>query len=411
MGLCFDLCTGYLVQLRCSYVSFTVLLSRCPLSFDSRLLESLLYEEEGTALDFKSAQYPFNGASDNQKAELLKDILAFANSWRRTTAYILIGVEEVKGGRSKVVGVTEDLDDAILHQFVNSKTQRPIEFSYRLFSTGGVKIGVIEIPIQERPFYLSKRFGKLHEDAVYIRDGSSTRTATPDEIVKMGAEQVLGDTPQFALAWADLDKQIVLPSPYTQCTLSFNPILPPDTFEYGIAPRSPLHVFDNPPRNADYSREAIAHADDMARFTPLGFCLYNDSSVVGKRVCFVGSMRKADGIVVKDGIEPEPRKVLDYSYMLENLSIGSDNEPEAHLQGHDDRWEVRIDFGDIRPHEKVWTGSPLWFGSWESTTAKLEGELLGDNLPEPIPCSLTISLQVKTRRMSIEDVEPYLDQR
>ena len=79
---------------------------------NANLLEGLLREGEGPALDFKSAQYPFVNADVGEKAELIKDILAFANSWRRTTAYILIGVEEAKGGRSKVVGVGNHLDDA-----------------------------------------------------------------------------------------------------------------------------------------------------------------------------------------------------------------------------------------------------------------------------------------------------------
>ena len=101
---------------------------------DLKLLERLLHEAEGTSLDFKSAQYPFEHATDEEKSELLKDILALTNSWRRTTAYILIGVEEVKGGRSNVVGVDRHLDDASLHQFVNGKTQRPVEFSYQVIS-------------------------------------------------------------------------------------------------------------------------------------------------------------------------------------------------------------------------------------------------------------------------------------
>ena len=54
-------------------------------SLDYKLLEGLLHEAEGTALDFKSSQYPFENATEAEKSELLKDILAFANSWRRTT--------------------------------------------------------------------------------------------------------------------------------------------------------------------------------------------------------------------------------------------------------------------------------------------------------------------------------------
>ena len=174
---------------------------------DLELLERLLHEVEGTSLDFKSAQYPFEHATDDEKSELLKDILALTNSWRRTTAYILIGVEEVKGGRSNVVGVDKHLDDASLHQFVNAKTQRPVEFSYQVISVEQTTIGAIEIPLQGRPTYLRKPFGKLREHEVFIRDGSSTRAATPEEIAQMGAAEVINNTsivePRFRIWLVD----------------------------------------------------------------------------------------------------------------------------------------------------------------------------------------------------------------
>ncbi len=74
------------------------------------LIEGLLFEEESTSLDFKRDQYRFTRASSDDKGELLKDILAFANSWRRTDAYILVGVDEVRGGRSRVVGVVDHIE-------------------------------------------------------------------------------------------------------------------------------------------------------------------------------------------------------------------------------------------------------------------------------------------------------------
>ena len=129
------------------------------MAFDLQTLEGLIHEPEGTALDFKQEQYRFVGEDDFTKSELLKDILAFANSWRRQTAYILIGVKEVKGGRSEIIGVGCHLDDANLHQFVNSKTQRPVDFSYFQFKVQSVEIGVIEIPVQMRPIFLQKKFG------------------------------------------------------------------------------------------------------------------------------------------------------------------------------------------------------------------------------------------------------------
>lgn len=43
----------------------------------NELFERLLYEEEGTTIDFKKEQYCFVKAADEEKSELLKDILGF----------------------------------------------------------------------------------------------------------------------------------------------------------------------------------------------------------------------------------------------------------------------------------------------------------------------------------------------
>ena len=111
---------------------------------DPNTLENLLNEDESNYIDFKQAQYRFAGASDEDKSEILKDILAFANAWRRTDAYILIGVKEVKGGCSQVIGITDHFDDAALQQFVNSKVQKPIQFSYIAFEFEEKQVGIIE---------------------------------------------------------------------------------------------------------------------------------------------------------------------------------------------------------------------------------------------------------------------------
>ena len=164
--------------------------------FDNELLETLLNMEEGSTLDFKQEQYPFEKATDDDKGELLKDILAFANTHRYRTAYILVGVKEVKGGKNIIVGVEGHLDDASLHQFVSFKTNRPAEFSYTPFQVDNKEIGVLSIPIQIRPVYSLKNYGKVGANTVYVRDGSSTGIANPDEIADMGRSQ----TPKF-LEW------------------------------------------------------------------------------------------------------------------------------------------------------------------------------------------------------------------
>jgi hypothetical protein len=150
------------------------------------LMEQLLHEGESSSLDYKRDQYPFAGVTDPEKSELLKDILAFANGWRHAEAYILTGVEEVAGGRSTVGGVSHHIPENDLQQFVNSKTNRLVTFSYRGYPFEGKQVGVITIPQQDRPIYLSKDYGKLKKHVVYYRQGTTTAIATPDDIARMG---------------------------------------------------------------------------------------------------------------------------------------------------------------------------------------------------------------------------------
>ncbi|MCA9047884.1 MAG: hypothetical protein KDA89_04105, partial [Planctomycetaceae bacterium] len=57
-------------------------------------LRVLLRNPESTTLDFKQEQYKFYGATKQEQSELLKDILAFANAWKTSDAFILIGAQE-----------------------------------------------------------------------------------------------------------------------------------------------------------------------------------------------------------------------------------------------------------------------------------------------------------------------------
>ncbi len=118
---------------------------------DYDLVDRLLNEEESAVLDFKRDQYEFDRVDKETKSELLKDILAFANTSRNSNAHILIGVEEIRGQRCTVVGVRSHLDDAKLQQFVNQKTNRSVNFQYRQIPFQGVELGLLEISHQDSP--------------------------------------------------------------------------------------------------------------------------------------------------------------------------------------------------------------------------------------------------------------------
>ena len=172
---------------------------------DDHLLTSLLYEDESPTLDFKSEQYPC--ATDEQKGELIKDILAFTNAWRHADAYILIGVKENPASPATVVGVTNHLKDNCLQQLVNSKTNQPVSFSYRSAQLDDKGIGVLHIPVQDRPRFITKQFGKLSAGTVYLRRGSSTAVALPDEIARMGTAHTPQTSPVLQLQFVDTTQQ------------------------------------------------------------------------------------------------------------------------------------------------------------------------------------------------------------
>ena len=190
--------------------------------------EHLLNENEGSSLDFKRSQYKFLNANEEEKSELLKDILAFANAFRRADAYILIGVQEKENGKAEIVGITENIDDAQLQQFINTKTQRPTEFSYFSFQRGEQIVAAIRIPVQHRPIYLVKDYGKLKKNIVYIRRGSATAEASPDEIAQMGNS--FGSShmaiPQIRITFEDNSEILKIKlAPYIKDDLNINEIV------------------------------------------------------------------------------------------------------------------------------------------------------------------------------------------
>jgi predicted HTH transcriptional regulator len=86
---------------------------------DTSLFNTLPHEDESNTLDFKRDQYAFANAPDDDSAEFVKDIVGFANAWRCSNAYILIGVEHVRGERSNVIGVAEHLPEhSLLESYV-----------------------------------------------------------------------------------------------------------------------------------------------------------------------------------------------------------------------------------------------------------------------------------------------------
>ncbi len=387
---------------------------------NAALFERLLYEEESTTLDFKRDQYRFVKASDDDKSELLKDILGFVNAWRRSEAYILIGVEDVRGGRGKVVGIAaaDHLDDHALQQFVNNLTNQPVRFHYEAFGFEGKQVGIIRIEEQPRPIYLKRDYGKLQKEKVYVRRGSSTDPSKPaslDEIARMGQSS---SPPQAELVveFANLDRDVSLGA-----RLSWDAELcempPMESIPDFARPRQrhPLGIdlsavsFDPMNRpNTSYYRE-LAHYEFVRRLArPVRLLVRNVGQVAAKNVRAELVVPTNVGVVIVEASEiPDPPRrkadILSNAVMKGPRPAFRRDPGEVTIDKNDERFKVSIDCGDLQPGRSI-KSDEFFIGKGQSGELVLAGQLFAENLPEPKDFSLTIAANVTKTTMNVDDL-------
>lgn len=243
------------------------------------LLNMLRYKSEGPDIDFKSAQYRFNGATELDKSEMLKDILAIANSWRDSTGYILLGFKDQRPHPAEVVGIRESIDDAQIQQFVNGKVKPKLTFRYEEHLYEGKTVGVITIPKQKRPFYLANAYGKIKSNVVYVRRGSSTDEAEPTEIAAMVNDDSGRGDIRLDLSLIAPNNE-ALPSTFARTYLEFTEEFP--DFEKARKPSSPFEfqVYSSMERdNSDFWREYAEYTKVDEALISVQFLLINQSGV------------------------------------------------------------------------------------------------------------------------------------
>ncbi len=377
-------------------------------------IEELLYEDEGTTLDFKQEQYAFNNnAEEHKKSELLKDIIAFANAWRRTDAYILTGVKEVKGGRSEPIGVKEELDDAQLQQFVNSKTQQPIKFSYSTVLVDGVKVGVVRIPVQTRPFYLKKDYNRLKKNVPYIRRGSSTAEATPEEIYKMGQSdsREIQEIPKLSLEFSDLESRTTIGS---IVSINVTELCPPPSEEIPDFTESRTKgMFDISSGfvNSNYNRELVDYYYQTEKSAPLEFAIHNDSNKVINDI-------RTELIIAKNDLysffreKHYPKKPESRSDPFPSLAaVRRFNTPvklkgsPIELQDLGDRYRIELSFGKAQPQQTVFCSEVIFISASDSISLNVDAMIYADNIPIPIKRKMEITCNVDKKPASLEDIK------
>lgn len=375
------------------------------------IYEALLHEDESSALDFKRDQYEFSGASDEAKAELLKDVLAFANAWRRATAYILIGVQDHKGARSEPVGVACHLEDAALQQFVNGKTQRPVEFAYRTTSLDGVPVGVLEIPVQTRPLYLKKDYGRLRKGVVYVRRGSSTAEAEPDEIARMGlSDSASGDVPLL-----DIQLGSGKGDPSGHELVLRGEVLVTDGLPHSVPwPRPAGSYGIGIPYDSEYPAKLVRYVHQVHYLREFGIAIANNSGTAAKGAVARMKVPRSDNMMLLvDSDYPEQPS----SSPLANIrtvhhtmmELAARNRPTPQLRQLEDSWEIEVAFGTVLPRSHQWAEGLVHIGSHEEREVSISAVIYGENIPDPVSVQLKLQLRPAQRQMTAVDVLPYLE--
>jgi hypothetical protein len=373
--------------------------------------EQLLYEEEGNTLDFKKEQYLFSKATDEEKSELLKDILGFANAWRRATAYILIGVEEVRGGCGKIIGISPNshLQDHALQQFVNNLTNHPVRFQYEAFCFEDKQIGIISIEEQMRPIYLKRNYGKLKKNEVYVRRGSSTdptKPALPDEIATMR----LGSSHEEALLsvqFCDIETEMPIgsvldwESEYCEMPSKYSiPDLPNSRNELWQS-----DIFDQ--INSNFYRELADYECIRRLCQPVRLAVKNTGKIAAKnvRVELIASNRSETIVLEESDLPPRPSKNrLESTAFLRGIRSIHKSPGDVIIESTSERMMVQIDFGDLQPGRHI-CSETFYIGSKISQKILLSVFSYADNLTAPKESTLTISVSSKMVSMTFEQLK------
>jgi hypothetical protein len=370
---------------------------------DTLLFESLLNEGESTTLDFKKAQYKFTSATDDEKSELLKDILAFANAWRHTPAYILIGVREDSASRSTPLGIEAHIDDANLQQFVNSKTNQPVNFKYYSFQFEAKSIGIIEIDVQVRPIYLKKKFGKVEANTVYLRRGSSTTTAALEEISRMGAavQQIM--PVQLDLQFAATESR----SLYGKAIDIESVVFTPRIDEAMIRHRIEKNVFggDNlapylrsPLENQDFPVDVFRYGVLSALVTEVNFYMKNNGNQAVTNLKVTIAIDKTPGLVVLDASSFPEKPQRTFIGLLE-----SKNPVPISVTELQKSFEASFLIDRLLPGDTFWSKEGIYIGGQQNMKLNSSTRILADQIPQPIVETFTVTINTRIVNRTLDE--------
>ncbi len=370
----------------------------------------LLYRGESESLDFKRDQYRLS--DDHQKAELIKDCIAFANSWRRECGYIVIGVKKSPGQALDVCGIeSEDhLDDANLQQIVNQKVNIPIRMGYEELEYEGKSVGVIRFDHpQKRPVYLKKDLGnRLVKHAVYIRRGSCTAICEPAEIADMGRGVQDHGSLNFALGFSESGNASHVCTEGEAQPLVVQPdneVLAAQTAARegsvgGLQARSAEMLGFDPRILGQYNKVAA-----VAQYAQFCMCIKNTGTRTASSVDVEVKCEAPPGVsFASQGLHPR-LLVCGNEFMDIGAAVGAN----SRHRNSDGVWIMNLNCSELHPGQ-IFSFDPLYVSSESSADLALRAKVFARDLDLPPEHELQLRVRPRQEMFSRSMVNRFLYQ-
>jgi hypothetical protein len=267
----------------------------------------------------------------------------------------------------------------------------------------GKSVGVIEIPVQDRPFFLTKSYGRCEANVVYIRRGDTTSAADPDEIAQMGAKaEKSRSQPVLQFAFANLETRKKLDGEIRIQTLCFEIPDDQDIPGYGTDNAFGISLSD---KNEDFYADMAMYLRDATHLEPFAVVILNESRTTAEQVVARIRFAGPELEVFSPGERrPEPTKDR-FGSMMRHLAFV----PGVSVIHDEHGSEVSMELGDIQPGTSSWSRQPFYLGCRMSTQFEANIVISGHNLAEPIRLTRQFDFQVETQRISVDQVIAMAD--
>jgi hypothetical protein len=299
---------------------------------------------------------------------------------------------------------TPHLTNRTLQTFVNSKSNRPITFSYDAFEIDGKSIGVIEIPVQDRPLYLNKKFGRVEANTVYIRRGDTTDIADPDEIAQMGAKREQAHNhPLLTFSLGNLEKRVRLDSSIRVETTSYS--VPKSKALPGYGTNNMIGISLNN-ENEDYYVDAAYYLRDVPHLQEYAVVVTNESRTTAQQV--VVRIRFTDPTL--EVLSPRERRAEPARDRFMKVMPAVLPRTEISVDREETGTIVKIDLGDIQPGTEEWSKHAFYLGSRVSKSFEATISISAHNLGEPMDLSQSFDFDVSAQSISVDQIVAFADE-